>query len=224
MYPTAERLLEHCDAVLRLPGESTGADQDVAIAKERGLPVYHRLDDVPAATLPGMIELSGRWALVAANGEDNILNDYADGQTNIGAGWLPLDEFNRRWLAGEPLHVEPTLTPLTGLTLTIAEDGAFTETGDADVVWFDDEGVLEMNARPFDGTLVTAPGGTFLLGAEGVQAATFADATDLRLRIDDGDTGITDLVRIDGDQLFRTMSMITDEMYPARIRLAYRRA
>jgi hypothetical protein len=29
MYPTAERLLEHCDAVLRLPGESTGADQDV---------------------------------------------------------------------------------------------------------------------------------------------------------------------------------------------------
>lgn len=47
MYPTAERLLAHCDAVLRLPGESTGADQDVAIATERGLPVYHRLEDVP---------------------------------------------------------------------------------------------------------------------------------------------------------------------------------
>lgn len=52
MYPTAERLLEHCEAVLRLPGESTGADQDVAIAKKRGLPVYYRLEDVPAATLP----------------------------------------------------------------------------------------------------------------------------------------------------------------------------
>jgi hypothetical protein len=49
MYPTAERLLTHCDAVLRLPGDSTGADQDVAIARERGLPVYYRLDDVPAA-------------------------------------------------------------------------------------------------------------------------------------------------------------------------------
>jgi hypothetical protein len=48
MYPTAQRLLEHCDAVLRLPGESTGADQDVAIAEARGLPVYHRLEDVPA--------------------------------------------------------------------------------------------------------------------------------------------------------------------------------
>jgi hypothetical protein len=49
MYPTAQRLLEHCDAVLRLPGESTGADQDVAIATERGLPVYHTLDEIPAA-------------------------------------------------------------------------------------------------------------------------------------------------------------------------------
>ena len=47
MYPTAQRLLERCDAVLRLPGESTGADQDVAIAESRGLPVYHRLEDVP---------------------------------------------------------------------------------------------------------------------------------------------------------------------------------
>ena len=47
MYPTAQRLLAHCDAVLRLPGESTGADQDVAIARQRGLPVYHRLQEIP---------------------------------------------------------------------------------------------------------------------------------------------------------------------------------
>jgi hypothetical protein len=50
MYPTARRLLEHCDAVLRLPGDSTGADQDVAIARKRGLPVYHDLDEIPDAT------------------------------------------------------------------------------------------------------------------------------------------------------------------------------
>jgi hypothetical protein len=49
-YPTAQRLLRHCDAVLRLPGQSTGADQDVMIARQRGLPVYHRLDDVPGYT------------------------------------------------------------------------------------------------------------------------------------------------------------------------------
>jgi hypothetical protein len=47
MYPVAHRLLQHCDAVLRLPGESRGADQDVAIARERGLPVYPALEDVP---------------------------------------------------------------------------------------------------------------------------------------------------------------------------------
>lgn len=47
MYPTAERLLQHCDAVLRLPGASAGADQDVAIARERGLPVYHRVEEIP---------------------------------------------------------------------------------------------------------------------------------------------------------------------------------
>jgi hypothetical protein len=47
MYPTAYRLLQHCDAVLRLPGASTGADQDVAIARERGIPVYDRVEMIP---------------------------------------------------------------------------------------------------------------------------------------------------------------------------------
>ncbi|WP_200826348.1 DUF4406 domain-containing protein [Microbacterium timonense] len=47
LYPTAERLLQHCDAVLRLPGDSRGADEDVRIAHERGIPVYHSLDEVP---------------------------------------------------------------------------------------------------------------------------------------------------------------------------------
>lgn len=47
MYPTADRLLWHCDAVLRLPGESRGADQDVAIARERGIAVYHSLEEIP---------------------------------------------------------------------------------------------------------------------------------------------------------------------------------
>jgi hypothetical protein len=49
MYPTAERLLQHCDAVLRLPGESRGADRDVAIAEQRGLPVYRSLEEIPDA-------------------------------------------------------------------------------------------------------------------------------------------------------------------------------
>jgi len=34
------------DAVLRLPGESTGADIEVARARERGIPVYSSVDDL----------------------------------------------------------------------------------------------------------------------------------------------------------------------------------
>lgn len=49
MYDTAHRLLQHCDAVLRLPGASAGADKDVEIALERGLPVYYSIDEIPAA-------------------------------------------------------------------------------------------------------------------------------------------------------------------------------
>lgn len=48
MYETARRLLQHCDAVLRLPGESSGADTDVAIARERGIPVYTDFSEIPA--------------------------------------------------------------------------------------------------------------------------------------------------------------------------------
>lgn len=49
LHPTANRLLQHCDAVLRLPGSSKGADNDVAIAKARGIPVYFNIADVPVA-------------------------------------------------------------------------------------------------------------------------------------------------------------------------------
>ena len=45
-YPAADRLLQRCDAVLRLPGASKGADNDVRVANDRGIPVYHRLQDV----------------------------------------------------------------------------------------------------------------------------------------------------------------------------------
>jgi hypothetical protein len=47
LYPIANRLLSRCDAVLRLPGESKGADEDVRLAKERGLAVYEELFEVP---------------------------------------------------------------------------------------------------------------------------------------------------------------------------------
>lgn len=49
-YPVAHRLLERCDAVLRIQGASKGADEDVRIARERGLKVFYSVDEVPDAT------------------------------------------------------------------------------------------------------------------------------------------------------------------------------
>jgi len=46
-HPISERLLEKCDAVLRVGGASQGADLMVEIARKRGLPVYFALEEVP---------------------------------------------------------------------------------------------------------------------------------------------------------------------------------
>jgi len=50
LYPVAHRLLQRCDAVLRIEGASKGADEDVRVARERGLPVYGSIEDVPVLT------------------------------------------------------------------------------------------------------------------------------------------------------------------------------
>ena len=40
-------LLAKCDALLRLPGESIGADAEVAEAMRLGKPIYYDLKDIP---------------------------------------------------------------------------------------------------------------------------------------------------------------------------------
>ena len=47
LYPIANRLIQRCDAVLRLPGVSKGADEDVRLAKELGLTVFTDLAQIP---------------------------------------------------------------------------------------------------------------------------------------------------------------------------------
>jgi len=46
-HPIAERLLEKCDAVLRVGGASAGADVMVDTARKRGLRVFFDLAEVP---------------------------------------------------------------------------------------------------------------------------------------------------------------------------------
>ena len=45
-HPISERLLAHCDAVLRVGGPSQGADLMVHLAEKRGLIVYRRLGEI----------------------------------------------------------------------------------------------------------------------------------------------------------------------------------
>jgi len=50
-YPVAHRMLEKCDAVLRIDGASKGADEDVRKAQEMGLKIYYSLADIPDENL-----------------------------------------------------------------------------------------------------------------------------------------------------------------------------
>ena len=48
-HPIAERLLAKCDAVLRVGGESKGADLMVEVARKNGLQVYAEIEEIPPA-------------------------------------------------------------------------------------------------------------------------------------------------------------------------------
>lgn len=49
-HPIAERLLEKCDGVLRIGGESKGADSMVEVAQKNGLQVYTNLEEIQPVT------------------------------------------------------------------------------------------------------------------------------------------------------------------------------
>lgn len=52
MMPLCVELAQRCDAVLRVGGESKGADMEVAVFKEKQLPVYHHIDELPDLSYP----------------------------------------------------------------------------------------------------------------------------------------------------------------------------
>jgi len=45
-YPVAHRLLEKCDAVLRIPGESKGADLEMGMARDMGKIIFNSLEEI----------------------------------------------------------------------------------------------------------------------------------------------------------------------------------
>lgn len=47
-HPVAIRLIDHCDAVLRIGGASSGADEMIATGKAKGKIIFHHKDEIPA--------------------------------------------------------------------------------------------------------------------------------------------------------------------------------
>lgn len=46
-HPVAVRLIDHCDAVLRIGGPSAGADLMVSTGKSKGKTIFMRYEDIP---------------------------------------------------------------------------------------------------------------------------------------------------------------------------------
>lgn len=47
-HPIAIRLIDHCDAILRIGGASSGADEMVNIGQARGKIIFHNKSEIPA--------------------------------------------------------------------------------------------------------------------------------------------------------------------------------
>ena len=48
-HPIAVQLIDHCDAVLRIGGPSTGADEMVSAGKAKNKSIFYRLEEIPVS-------------------------------------------------------------------------------------------------------------------------------------------------------------------------------
>jgi len=48
-HPIAVQLIDHCDAVLRIGGPSTGADEMVSAGKAKNKTIFYRLEEIPVS-------------------------------------------------------------------------------------------------------------------------------------------------------------------------------
>lgn len=157
----------------------------------------------------------GTWLLTGTfseNGQFEILED--------------IEEYRRiyeAWLIAEDYTNLDKLLNVEGLQLTINENGTFTESkiGNPQIEWFDAEGILEADVTPFDGLYKIFDNRAFLTVEDLSSWATSADPDQIRL--DDGDTKICDSLRIVGENLIRTVSVITDELYTTRVIFSYQK-
>ena len=143
--------------------------------------------------------------------------------------WLPTDaRANRLGIAGHLLGGgDAPLRAASGLSLTIGPRGRFsqTDTDAFDGYVYDGEGVETTRGGSFAGSLQPVGTRAYLL-ADGVPrnaAPAGRWLETLLLRYDDGDTIVCDWVEPRGEELLRVISVVTDQLYPSRATLRYRR-
>ncbi len=131
-----------------------------------------------------------------------------------------------KWLGGKSYELINEVEPTEGLILTITSDGRFEEekTGYPQVSWFDREGVLQSEVTPFQGYLSFHETNIYFTPADLPSWAMPVDRESrIKLRYDDGDTKISDCIERQNDQLIRTVSVVTDELYLDRVIIVYQR-
>lgn len=138
-----------------------------------------------------------------------------------------IEEYRRiyeRWLRDEDYENLENLNKADGLRLEIKSDGTFTEskTGNPQLEWFDEDGVSVSKITPFDGIYKIYDDRAFLTLQTPSNLSYTNDPE--RIRYDDGDTKVCDSLRIVGEDLIRTVSVITDELYTIRILMRYTRS
>lgn len=164
----------------------------------------------------------GTWTITSAHeteGEAFFPEDFDD-KTDENIDFL-------EWLNETPTLTKTRGDEVTGVTLIITEGGDFTETAEENtsLPCFDEEGVMEMTATPFDGELVEMNGAFFLRPKDLDEwVSPDDDRYEVVVRYDDGDTIVCDHIELQGDVLYRTVSVSTDLIYFNRIFYTYERA
>jgi hypothetical protein len=162
-------------------------------------------------------EFLGQWDLVGSVAINSEIA-FIDGE--------PDPNGVANWLNGFDASLQDQIKPTAGLRLEIRPDARFTEqmSGQPAVYWFDEEGVLT-DVAPFDGHLVETDQGLYLRPDEISEWAmpTEGEYGQAVLRLDDGDTKISDNLRLNNGYLLRTVNVVTDELYLDRILIVYTR-
>src|SRR5262245_59393032 len=162
--------------------------------------------------------IDGEWHLVASASIKTEVS-FINGE--------PDPDGVANWLNGFDDQLIENAKPTSGLVLSINPDGSFTErvSGNPEVYWFDTEGILTDEVMPFNGTTFKSELGAYIRPLSIPRWATPVEGRYGKcvLRHDDGDTKITDNLRVIDEHLIRTVNVVTDELYLDRIVIKYKR-